>query len=727
MDKKAARERIEKLKKEIDRYRHSYHVLDKELISPEALDSLKKELFDLEQKFPELVTADSPTQRVGGAPLKAFVKVRRDKPMLSFNDAFSEEDMRDWLTRVQNYLGYSIIGENLPLRKVSRRPSGHGVPTAVGTSEAESQAVISSQGKSTASFLKANLSASFYCELKIDGLAIELIYENGALRRGATRGDGLVGEDITQNLKTIEAIPLSLQSVAAHNLKYKKLIVRGEVFITKNEFARVNQENEKRGEKVFANPRNMAAGSLRQLNPKITAGRKLDSFMYDIVNDLSEKTHEEKHEILKGLGFKTNAHNKAEKTLEEVFEFRDFWEKHREKLAYEIDGVVVILNDNKIFEAAGVIGKAPRAAIAYKFSPREATTTVEDIKIQVGRTGVLTPVAVLRPVEVGGVKVSHATLHNFDQIKRLGVKIGDTVIISRAGDVIPQVNKVLKNLRTGKEKEFRAPARCPIDNSKIVHEGAVYRCSNPKCGARNREFLRHFVSRAAFDIRGLGIKIIDRFLDEGLVVDAADIFTLKKGDIEILERFGEKSAENIISEIEERKKIPLERFIYALGVIHIGEETSRLLAQKVFNFNPRVSKPSEVFNFFKKMTAEKLQEIPDIGPAVAQSIVDYFKDKRHETLIKKFEKAGIEIESRKLAAKSQKLVGSVFVLTGTLEKMSRDEAKAKIRALGGEVSESVSKTTDFVVLGLEPGAKYERAKKLGVKIISEREFSAMLE
>ncbi len=672
MDKKIARERIEKLKKEIDRYRRAYHVLDKELISPAALDSLKKELFDLEEKFPELITPDSPTQRVGGEPLKIFKKIKHEMPMLSFNDAFSKKDMKDWLERVQNYLGHEIKTDPL-----------------------------------------------FYSELKIDGLAVELVYEEGVFVRGSTRGDGVTGEDITQNLKTIEAIPLKLETPS-------NVVVRGEVFIMKREFQKINRENEKKGGKVFANPRNMAAGSLRQLDPKITASRKLDSFMYDAVSDTGKKTHEEKHELLKKLGFKTNLNNKPAKTLEKAFEFRDYWEKRREKLDYEIDGIVVIVNDNKIFEAAGVIGKAPRAAIAYKFSPREATTIIKDIKIQIGRTGSLTPVAILNPVEVGGVKISHATLHNLDQIKRLGVRIHDTVVVSRAGDVIPQVNKVLKELRTGREKEFKMPERCPIDNSKIIHKGALYRCSNPKCGARNRESLRHFVSRAAFDIRGLGPKIIDRFLDEGLIADAADIFTLKKGDIEVLERFGEKSAENIISEIEKRKKISIERFIYGLGILHVGEETSRLLAQKALSVNFHLSKPRDFFAIFNGITAEEFQEISDIGPAVAGSIFGYFENPKHEVFFKKLERAGIVLDSKSIKLKSAKFKGKIFVLTGSLGGMAREEAKAKIRALGGEISESVSKQTDFVVAGVEPGSKYEKAKKLGVKIINEREFFIML-
>ncbi|HDH31706.1 MAG TPA: NAD-dependent DNA ligase LigA [Candidatus Wolfebacteria bacterium] len=716
MDKKVAKERIEHLKKTINHHRYLYHVLDRQEISDAALDSLKKELFDLEQEFPEFITSDSPTQRIGGKPLKQFKKVRHEKLMLSFNDAFSEQDMKNWLERVENYLGYPVISENLPLRKVSRRPSGHGSERSE-ESEVESQAASASLRRETASFREVSLSAPFYCELKIDGLAIELVYEDGIFIQGSTRGDGIIGEDVTQNLKTVEAIPLKLE-----NLKTKKLIIRGEVFLTKKEFERINKEQVKKGGKIYANPRNIAAGSIRQLDPKITASRKLDSFQYDIATDLGQKNHQKEHQILKSLGFKINSNNKSAKSLEEIFEFRNYWEKHRDKLPYEIDGVVVIINDNKTFEDAGVVGKAPRASIAYKFSPKEATTIIEDIKIQVGRTGTLTPVAILKPIELGGIRISHATLHNFDQIKRLGVKIGDTVVVSRAGDVIPQINKVLKDLRSGKEKEFKIPTRCPIDESKVVVEGAIYRCSNKDCGARNRESLRHFVSRSAFDIRGLGGKIVDRFLDEGLISDAADIFSIKEGDIAVLERFGEKSAQNIISEIKSRKIVDLSRFIYGLGILHIGEETALLLAKQVSSIKYQVSSPLQVLNILKSFSLEKFQEIPDVGPRIAESIYNWLRSKHNIELLEKLEKAGVQIKSIKYQASSIKLKGKTFVLTGSLESMSREQAKEKIRGFGGDMSESVSKKTDYVVAGSDPGSKYDKAKRLGVKIINEQEF-----
>jgi DNA ligase (NAD+) len=667
-----ARVRIEKLKKEINRCRYAYHVLDKELISPEALDSLKKELFDLERRFPELVTPDSPSQRVEGKPLKTFKKVRHEKSMISFDDAFSEEDMRDWFSRLEN-------------------------------------------------FLKREVKPEFYCELKIDGLAIELVYENGILIQGSTRGDGIMGEDVTQNLRTVEAIPLKIESTNPEHPIPKRLVVRGEVFLTKKEFDRINREQKKKGGKFYANPRNIAAGSIRQLDPKIIAARKLDSFQYAIVSDLGQVKHEEEHEILKSFGFKTNPWNKLVHSLDEVFKFRDHWVEGREKIPYEIDGTVVIINDNLTFEAGGVAGKSPRAAIAYKFSPREAETVVEEIKVQVGRTGALTPVAVMRPVGVGGITITHATLHNFDEIERLGLKVGDTVIISRAGDVIPQVTKVLKNLRTGKEKNFRIPAKCPVDGSRIIHEGAIYRCSNPRCGARHQEQLCHFVSRRAFDIRGLGGKIINRFLDEGLIADAGDIFNLKEGDIKVLERFGEKSAENIVREIGGKKKITLARFIYSLGILNVGEETAIDLAKQF-----PASSISEFLKKYSRFSKEDLKEVRDIGPKVSESIYSWFREMRNLELLRKLGKASVAIVREYRAKGEQKLSGETFVLTGSLSGMSRDEAKEKIRALGGEISESVSSKTNYVVAGDDPGSKYDRAKQLGVKILNEEEFRELI-
>jgi len=706
--KPEARERIEHLKKVINHHRYEYAVHDRSAISDSALDSLKKELFDLETRFPDLVTSDSPTQRVAGKPLKEFIKVRHEERMTSLNDAFSEDDVHAWLERLENYLGRKIISE-----------------------ERDASAKVKTKAKD----------APFYCELKIDGLAIELEYEDGVFVRGSTRGDGLIGEDVTQNLRTVEAIPLRLYDkkdieknlrdvglkASDYNLAVRRIVVRGEIFLPQKEFSHINKELVKKGLKEYANPRNVAAGSIRQLDPAITASRRLDSFQYDIVTDLGQSTHEEEHLILKALGFKTNPNNKPAKNLKEVFAFRDYWAKHRETLDYEIDGTVIFVNDNVAFEQAGIIGKAPRAGIAYKFSPREATTIVEDIKVQVGRTGALTPVAVMRPVSVGGVTITHASLHNADEIERLGLKIGDTVIITRAGDVIPQITKVLTDLRTGKEKPFKMPDRCPVDGSKVVREGAIERCSSKMCAAQHREALYHFASRGAFNIEGMGPKIIDKFLDEGLISDAADIFTLEEGDIAALPRFGEKSAENIVREVNEKKKVTLPRFLYGLGILHVGEETAALLS-KNFDFPHADGRVAirDILKTFAALSLDDLQKVPDIGPKVAQSIYEWFREKRNKDLLERLQKAGVEVEAPPRSAKAGKLSGKSFVLTGTMESMSREEAKEKIRALGGDASESVSKNTDYLVAGEGAGSKYDKAQKLGVKIIGEKEFLELL-
>ncbi len=516
--------------------------------------------------------------------------------------------------------------------------------------------------------------------------------------------------------------------------KLHRLVVRGEVIITKKEFEKINKEQIKRSLAPFANPRNLVAGSVRQLDPKITSQRHLDSTCYELITPPTKiwwgaRTHQEKHKILKALGFKTNnIYSKYCRNLREVFEFHKITQKLREKFPYEIDGIIVIVNKIKIFEKLGVVGKAPRAAVAYKFSAKEATTIVENIKIQVGRTGVLTPVAVLKPVEIGGVKITKATLHNFDQIKKLGLKIGDTIIVSRAGDVIPRITRVLKELRTGKEKNFKIPEVCPIDGSKIIKENVFFRCSNPKCRARNARTIRHFVSKPAFNIEGLGLKIIDRFLDQGLISDASDIFELKEGDIAVLPGFGQKSAENLVKAIQSWKKIPLPKFIYALGIRNVGEETAQHLAETFGSIQK-----------LKKASLEELQKITDVGPVVAKSIFDWFQEKRNLEFLEKLKKSGIEvrpprerggltsaIQSGERRGLTSAIQGKTFVLTGGLEKMTREEAKEKIRLLGGEISESISKKTDFLVVGKDPGSKFQEAKKLGLKMLNEQELLKLL-
>jgi DNA ligase (NAD+) len=688
MDKKQAENRLVHLREAINKYRYEQHVLDKLSISEAALDSLKKELFDLEQQFPELVTPDSPTQRVAGKPLPEFRKVKHQTRMLSLNDAFSEADMRDWLERLTNYFKPKTVN--------SKHDDGSGLQFSV-----------------------SSLELSFYCDLKMDGLAVELLYENGIFIEGSTRGDGEVGEDITQNLKTIEAIPLVLDGKNPP----KKLVVRGECFLTKKEFNRINKEQERKGEKPFANPRNVAAGSLRQLDSSVTAGRKLDFYGYFILNPGEDyKTHAGRYAALRHFGFKVNPEGVIAKSLEEVFAFQKEIFNKRDTLPFEIDGVVVTVNENAIADAAGIIGKAPRGAIAYKFQAEEGTTVVEDIIVQVGRTGALTPVAVLKPVRVSGVTVKHSTLHNADEIARLGLKIGDTVIVSRAGDVIPKIIKVLPELRSGQERAFHMPSKCPYDGSSVVIDGVIHKCPNPQCGARHREQLYHFVSRGAFNIEGLGPKIIDRFLDEGLIDDAADIFTLEANEIEVLERFGKKSAENVVAEVSERKKISLPKFIYSLGILHVGEETALALAKQLTAHNAQLTTPKRLFVVFEKMSLEDLQSIPDIGPKVSESIHGWFKEKRNIELVERLDSVGVTIEPYSQPTVAQKLSGKTFVLTGTLSGMSRDDAKAKIRALGGDISESVSKKTSYVVAGVEAGSKLEKAQKLGVTVLNEDEF-----
>jgi len=573
----------------------------------------------------------------------------------------------------------------------------------------------------------------YFAELKMDGLAVSLIYENGVLARGATRGDGKIGEDVTGNLKTIEAIPLKISSKSkiqnpnqAQSSNFKNIEVRGEVFMPIKVFEDLNKKYQKEGKALLANPRNAAAGSIRQLDPKISAARKLDFIAWELLGAEVE-THQKSHEILKELGFKIIGENQYCQNLDEVEAFKEKIEKIREKLPYQIDGIVVVINNNQIREKLGVVGKAPRGMIAYKFTPEEATTTVEDIRVQVGRTGTLTPVAVLKPVLVAGSTVSRATLHNEDEIRKKDIRIGDTVVIHKAGDVIPEVEKVIYELRPEKAKEFHFPKTCPQCGGRVVREEgkAAYRCLNKKCFVILRRALEHFVSRPAFEIMGLGPKILNKFIDEGLVKDAADLFELKAGDIEPLERFAEKSAQNIISSIGLHKKIELARFIYALGIPNVGEETAYDMADAI-NFKFQISNFKSILNALRNQTLEDWQEIPDIGPIVAESIFNYFQDRDNIRFMEKLFKSGVEIHFGQRLTVNGKLRDQTFVFTGGLETLSRDEAKEKVRNLGGEVSESVSRETSYVVAGSEPGEKYEKAKKFEVKILSEQEFLKML-
>ncbi len=668
MNKAEAKNRIEKLKKEINHHRYLYHVLDKQEISEAALDSLKHELYVLEQEYPEFITPDSPTQRIGGKPLDKFKKVTHRVRQWSFNDAFDEKEILDFDNRIRKIL--FDLGENV------------------------------------------SSSLDYTAELKIDGLHVVLTYEKGLLVQGATRGDGKIGEDVTQNLKTIESIPLKLN-------RDVNIIVEGEVFMSKDIFDKLNREREKRGEPLFANPRNAAAGAIRQLDPQIAKERKLGCFIYDLsaAEDFEvPKTQAEELELLDELGFRVNKNWKHIKKIEEVFDFHKFWYEHKEKENYWIDGVVLKLNLRRWQEVVGHTGKAPRWAIAYKFPAEQVTTVVEDIRVQIGRTGALTPVAHLKPVAVAGSTVSRSTLHNQDEIDRLDVRIGDTVVIQKAGDIIPEVVSVVKGLRTGKEKKFTMPKRCPFCDSEVVRkEGEVaYYCPSKSCFAVELRKLSHSVSKKAFDIEGLGPNKVKQLAEEGLISDLSDVFELKKGDLEILDRFGEKSADNLLQSIEKSREISLSRFIYALGIRHVGEEMAITLA-KHFSTLEKI----------KELSKEELEAVSDVGPKVAESIFEYFRNEENLELIEKLLKAGVIIkEDGKV---SKKLDGLSFVLTGSLEKFGREEAKEAIRNLGGQMHSSVSKNTDYVIAGENPGSKLEKAQELGVKILSEEEFLKMIE
>jgi len=665
MTKAEAKQRIAKLREHIDHYRYQYHVLDRSEISDAALDSLKHELQALETEFPDLVTQDSPTQRVGGLPLPKFKKAPHVAPMLSLNDAFDESEILAWAERNRKLLG-------------------------------------------------PNVRHTYFSELKVDGLAVSLTYRAGVLVRAATRGDGRTGEDVTHNARTIEAIPLRLRSV-----KFglpAELEIRGEVYMPKKVFDELNQHAKKSGGQVFANPRNAAAGAVRQLDPKVTASRHLSFLAYDIVTGLGLPTHQAVHERLSALGFQSGRHNQACKNLFEVQAHYETVRKLREKLPFWIDGIVVTINELATFKRLGVIGKTPRGAIAYKYPAEQATTVVEDIRVQVGRTGALTPVAHLRPVQVAGSTVKRATLHNLDEIQRLDVRIGDTVILQKAGDIIPDVVRVLTEFRTGKEKVFHMPKRCPACNSP-VHRPAgevAYYCTNRKCFAQRMEELQHFVAKNALDIDGLGPKILEQLWNADLLRHPADLFDLTEKDLAPLERFAEKSAANLVQSIQAvRKGVALWRFINALGVRHVGEQTSRDLAEAFGNITK-----------LRTATLDELLNVHDVGETVAASIRDYFADRETQKHLAALLKRVHVLTEKQHAAGP--LTGKSVVVTGSLENFSREEAKAAIRKAGGRWVSSVSAKTDYVVVGTDPGSKAEKAKQLGVQVVDEAAFRKML-
>lgn len=700
MNKKEIQSRIAKLRDEVNYHRHQYHVLDKSEISDAALDSLKNELQKLEQENPEFITPDSPTQRVGGQALDKFSKVRHERPMMSLFDAFNEQDMRDWEKRNKNIL---------------------------------------------------NKDYEYFVELKVDGLAMSLEYENGIFKTGATRGDGQVGEDVTNNLKTIESIPLSLAKISSSDLKRSgltadqaekiitaakegRIFVRGEAVMTKKVFEQLNERYVREGKQPLANPRNGAAGSIRQLDPKVAAERRLDFYAYEIIGDFGLTRHSQKREVLKALGFKVIKENHVCSDLPEVFKFYAEIGEKREKLPFEIDGTVVKVNDLDDWGVLGIVGKGPRYMMAFKFPAIQTTTVIKKVNWQVGRTGTLTPVSELEPVEVGGVTVTHATLHNFDEIERLGLRVGDTVVIERAGDVIPKVVQVLPKMRTGKEKKINPPKECPICGGEVdrVDDDVAYRCLNKNCYAVTLRSLIHFASKNAADIEGLGKKIVEQLVQEGLVSDIADFYSLTEGDLKPLERFAEKKAKNIIESIAAHKILDLSRFIFGLGIRHVGEETAITVAKDFLqksNIQNSTFKIqiSDVTKYFSELSLEDIQNMTDIGPIVAESIYEWWHNAKNIKILEKLEENGVSLKTEeRLSGEGGALDGKSFVLTGTLASLTRDEAKDKIRRLGGELSESVSKKTSYVIVGENPGSKRDKALKLGVPVIGEEEFLKMI-
>ncbi|PIZ55853.1 DNA ligase (NAD(+)) LigA [bacterium (Candidatus Torokbacteria) CG_4_10_14_0_2_um_filter_35_8] len=677
MTKKEAKTRIQKLKEELKEIDYAYYVLDKPIVSDAARDSLKDELERLEKKYPEFITPDSPTQRLGGEALDKFKKFQHKTRKYSFDDVFSFEDVKEFDKRTKRFL------------KISE-----------------------------------NIKIEYVCELKIDGLKTALWYEKGYLTKALTRGDGVIGEDVTHTVKTIGSIPLSIP-------EKKNAEVEGEVYMPRKSFDMLNRQQKEKKEPLFANPRNAAAGSVRQLEAEAAANRDLRFFAYTVPNalNLGIKTQLDVLKILEKWKFGVNKYYKKIKGIENSLKFFSKCERKRNKFPYQIDGIVVKINLLDLQNRLGRTSKNVRWACAYKFPAEQAVTVVKNIKVQVGRMGSLTPVAHLRPVKVAGSTVSRATLHNEDEIKKLDVRIGDTVIIQKAGDVIPDIVKVLPKMRTGKEKVFKMPKKCPICGSKAIRPKgeAITKCTNPNCFARTRKHFYHFVGKGCFDIDGLGSKIVDQLINEGLIDDPADVFTLKRGDLEPLERFADKSASNIISAIENSKKISLGKLFFALGILHVGEEAARVFAEHIYNL---ISKPTsnlkDYLKVFKSLSQENLESIPGFGPKASQSIYKYFKNRNNIKFLEKLNKVGISIIYEGKKKKASALLGKTFVVTGTLKGFTRDETEEKIRNLGGSVASSVSKNTDFVVAGKDPGSKFDKARKLGVKILNEKGFMRLI-
>ena len=662
------KQEIEALRDKLRHHEYLYHVLDQPEISDAAYDRLMNRLKELEAANPRLVTPDSPTVRVGATPREGFQTVQHARPMLSLDNAFSYETLADFDRRVRQGSGREKI--------------------------------------------------EYIAEHKFDGLSISLQYANGGLARGVTRGDGRTGEDVTPNVKTIRSIPLRVDAAALKKLKLPPTFeVRGEVLMTRKAFDAMNRQQEESGGKIFVNPRNAAAGSVRVLDPSITARRRLEFFAYYLLVDgeVPFPRHSDSLEALKQLRFRASEDWKLCDGIEQVYKYCDLWEPKREELPYEIDGVVIKVDSLGIQRELGYTAKAPRWAIANKYPARQETTVVNDIRVQVGRTGTLTPVAHLEPVQVGGVTVSRSTLHNMDEIDRLGLQIGDTVLIERAGEVIPHVLKVTRE--AANRKPFHMPKNCPECGSAIHRaEGEVaYRCVNAACPAKRKESLLHFASRHAMDINGLGDKIVDQLVDKGMVKDIADLYTLKLDDLADLDRMGEKSAQNLLDQIAASKKHTLARLIYALGIRMVGERTGQLLAEH-FSSLDELAEAKE----------EQLFEVTEVGPKVASAIAEFFSESANQKIIKKLDKAGLRPTAEKRVFKSQKFAGKSFVFTGSLSNRSREEAGQLVMQHGAKVSGSVSKKTSYVVVGADPGSKYDKAKALNVPVLTESEFEKLL-
>lgn len=667
---KDAEKKIESLREKIRHHEYLYYVLDQPSISDQEFDRLMQQLKDLESEHPNLITSDSPTQRVGGKPREGFVKVRHSSPMLSLDNTYSEDELRAWERRVHELSGRKDV--------------------------------------------------DYVCELKLDGMSLSLGYDDGHLVRGVTRGDGTVGEDVTLNVRTVRSVPLSIPKE-----KLKKagipvdFEVRGELLMPTAAFKKLNQERERAGLATFANPRNFTAGTVRQLDATITAQRPLDFFAYQLLE--SGRTYFDRHsktlEALDAAGFKVNKARKLVHSMDEVWDFIQRWEPKRESLPYEIDGIVVKVDRTALQDELGFTGKAPRWAIAYKYAARGGITKLENVRWQVGRTGKLTPVAELAPVPIGGTTVRNATLHNMDEIGRLGVKIGDYVQVERGGDVIPKVAKVIDDKDHARgAQEIEAPEKCPVCGTKVVRtEGEVdYRCVNANCPAKLLGTILHFASRGVMNIDGMGEALATQLTERGLVKNVADIYKLTKADLLSLERFADKSAQNILDEIENSKKLPLERVIYGLGIRMVGERTAQFLAE---HFGSMES--------LANASVEELQNVGEVGPKIAESIAEFFSNPANRELVKRLEKAGLTFKGER-KERGTKLVGKTFVLTGTLAKYTRDEAKKMIEDAGGKVTGSVSKKTDYVVAGTDAGSKLDKAKELGIKVIGEREMQELI-